>query len=85
MAYSPSNPPKLQCPAMGTDQPQQFVYRSADNAATVAGAGYFSDGKERGLRVGDVVVAIATGNGATTMHSVTAITAAGAATVSAAV
>lgn len=36
----------------------QFIYRSADDFATVIAAGYIDDGDDKGLRVNDVVCVV---------------------------
>jgi hypothetical protein len=61
-----------------------WQYQSTDAASAVDDANYFSNGKDLGMKVGDVVLVIDTDNtAAQTTHSVTAVTASGA-TVSAA-
>lgn len=73
--------------------PQIWYYSSTDAHATVEGAGYFakmgfgtsSDSTTKGMRVGDIVFAYKTSATVeVTVHVVTAINAAGNATVSAA-
>lgn len=60
-------------------------YSSTDVSTDVDAAGYFTNGDALGMQVGDVVHVIETDNSyAHTIHSVTAVTAGGAATVSAA-
>ena len=66
--------------------PRIWGYMSADAAATVAGSDYFSDGDALGMKVGDIVMVIETDNSyLLTIHSVTAVTSGGAATVSSAI
>lgn len=71
MAYSTNNRPYLIVPAVagGAGGPtisgltggssdcggNVWAYRSSDPAATVAGAGYFTDGWKMGLRKGDIM------------------------------
>jgi hypothetical protein len=70
MAYSTNNRPYLVVPAVAGGAGASFVggvvgssdcggsiwaYRSTDPAATVAGAGYFTDGFKLGLRRGDIM------------------------------
>lgn len=83
MAYSPSNPPKCVAPNLGS-APAVWVYTSADAHGDVDAAGYFSDGSDLGMKVGDVVFVQTTPGYATTLHSVSAVTN-GAATIAAAV
>lgn len=63
----------------------QFWLYSAgvDVAATVRGAGYFSDGDSRGMRVGDIVVHHETATPLGSVSAVSAVTKGGAATVTA--
>lgn len=87
MPYSTSNPPYLLSAApmaMVTNRPKMWGYSSVDAAGVVAGAGYFTNGDALGMKVGDVVLAL-DNDTSTNMqfHRVTAVTAGGAATVSA--
>lgn len=60
-------------------------YSSADAHADVDAADYFSDGFDLGMKVGDVMFVIETDNSfLQSTHSVTVVTANGAATISAA-
>ena len=87
MSYSTSNPPKLLVPSMGSGQPALWIYASGDAHTDVDATDYFSNGKDIGMKVGDVVLVQNTGSSAYTMttHAVSAIDADGNATVSAAV
>lgn len=97
MAYSTTNPPGLSVsPLVGgteagttpsgpvTQRPgQTWLYVSTDTAATVAGSGYFTNGKALGMRVGDTLYATKSDTNATTIHRVTVVNATtGAVTVS---
>lgn len=84
MAYATSNPPKAIAAGIGGGN-TTWRYASADAHATVSGAGYFSNGDALGMKVGDIVFVQNTTGYTTTLHSVSAVTAGGAATVSAAV
>jgi hypothetical protein len=55
MAYNGANLSAL-APATTSGSFQWWYYRSADAQATVAAAGYITDGPDRGLTVGDVVL-----------------------------
>ncbi len=57
-------------------QPASWVYSSTDAHATVVGAGYFTDGAARGMKVGDFIFVLKTGSteGAT-IHYVKTVTA----------
>lgn len=83
MAYVPDN---LACatPAVGGGVPRIFIYKNAtpDADATIVGAGYFSDGVTKGLRVGDLVDAIDTGTAKYKRYQVASVSGA-AATVAA--
>lgn len=96
MSYSTSNPPGVAVsPLVGgtqsSTQPsgpvvqrpgQTWLYVSTDTAATVAGAGYFTNGYDLGMRVGDTLYSTKSDTNATTIHRVTAVVEHGAATVS---
>lgn len=62
MAYTADNLYLTHQP-FGDKMPRQFMYLNAtpDADATIVGAGYFSDGVTKGMRVGDLVDAINTG------------------------
>lgn len=61
MAYVADNLAMLVNPVGGGVKPRIFVYQTAADAdATIVGAGYFSDGVPKGMRVGDLVDVIAT-------------------------
>ena len=56
MAYnSTGNPPSLVSQGFGGKPFRVFAYKSSDTGATVAGAGYFTNGMQLGMRVGDVL------------------------------
>lgn len=80
MAYSTTNPPKCHGPRLGAAE-AIFTYSSADSAAAIAVADYFSNGADLGMQVGDAVIALDTATPACTTHIVSAVSAAGAATV----
>ena len=73
MAYDPTNPPRLVIACLGTEGGAVWLYKSADVHGDVDAAEYFSDGGDRGMKVGDVVIVVTTPSGATTIHSVTAV------------
>jgi lipid-binding SYLF domain-containing protein len=84
MAYAASNPPTLNSQRVGGGG-AIWTYLSTDVSTDVDAAGYFTNGDALGMKVGDVVLVIETDNSyLQTTHSVTAVTAGGAATVSAA-
>lgn len=85
MAYAITNPPKALVTGMGEGQPSLWVYTSTDAHAAVAGSGYFTNGSDLGLRIGDLIlVSKSNATIGTTIHYVTAVAAGGAATVASA-
>jgi len=61
MAYVADNLVLAFSPVGGGALPRVFTYQTAsDNDATITGAGYFADGVAKGMRVGDLVDAVAT-------------------------
>jgi len=85
MAYATTNPPQLIVPGMGGGL-ALWAYASTDVHTDVDATGYFTDGAALGMRVNDTVIVTKTSAtiGAT-IHTVTAVTAGGAATVAAAI
>ena len=67
MAYSTYNPPALVNHMVGKNGGSTWVYDSADAATLVRVSGYFTDGYDLGMRVGDVVHQRDT-SGATVAH-----------------
>ncbi len=87
MAYSTSLPPRLVAQGIGSSGPNVWHYASADVSTDVDASGYFTNGGELGMKVGDFVIVIETDNSyLQTSHSVTVVstTAPGATTVSSA-
>lgn len=83
MAYVADNLVLIAQP-IGGIVPRVFVYQTAADAlATITAAGYFADGVSKGMRVGDIVDVVATTGPKHSRFQVTAVTAAGAATVAA--
>ena len=81
MAYVADNL-RLVTEDVGGNVPRLFLYTTAtDNNATLTGSGYFSDGVTKGLRVGDLVSAVATTGPLYKLYQVTSVSGA-AATVS---
>ena len=84
MAYAATNPPALSRVGPLTGAGKWWTYRSTDPAGTVDDTDYFTNGSALGMQVGDVVAVEDTDSAnAVTLHRVTAVTAGGAATVSA--
>lgn len=85
MAYSTSLPPKLVVPRMGGGN-AFWIYASEDVHTDVDAADYFSNGDALGMKVNDVVIVVkTTATIGATLHSVTAVTAGGAATIAPAI
>lgn len=85
MSYSTSNPPQVMA-QVGGGGARLWYYASTDIHTTVAGADYFSNGDALGMKVNDaVVVTKTTATVGATWHTVTTVTAGGAATVSSAI
>ena len=85
MAYATTNPPQLIVPGMGGGL-SLWSYASTDVHTDVDAADYFSDGAALGMRVNDTVLVTKTdATIGVTAHTVTVVTAGGAATVAAAI
>ncbi len=56
MAYSTSNPPRMSVPGVGGGTPSVWTYDSADAAAVVRAADYFTNALELGMKKGDIVI-----------------------------
>ena len=88
MAYATTNPPfKTGGSGIGGANANNiWHYNSEDVSTDVDASGYFTNGYDLGMKVGDVVHVIETDNTyLLTIHSVTVVTAGGAATVSGAI
>lgn len=85
MAYSTSNPPVLMAQVGGAG-PRQWYYTSTDVHTDVDAADYFSNGHAVGMAVGDIMFVVkSTATVGATLHSVSAVTVGGAATISPAI
>tara|TARA_R110000787_G_scaffold72733_4_gene162158 strand:- start:4331 stop:4612 length:282 start_codon:yes stop_codon:yes gene_type:complete len=91
MAYVTDNPPIMKTNNISTQKrtgtnsvSQDWYYNSADALATQQGAGYFTNATELGMKVGDNITVAVSGVRKTPEHYVSAISAAGAGTISAA-
>lgn len=83
MAYSTSNPPVK---IAGTVAKSAWLYQSTDVHTDVDAADYFSDGDALGMKVNDIVFVVkTTATVGATIHSVSAVTAGGAATIAPAI
>jgi hypothetical protein len=87
MAYATTNPPReiSMGPLAGSVGGRIWSYVSADVAATVAGAGYFSNAGQLGMKANDVILVVDTSTPLLTgflVHSISA-TSPGAATLGA--
>ncbi len=79
MAYVPANLQKLA--GSGPTATQLWTFKGVDSLATIKGAGFITDGSARGMRVGDQVIYSDTNTPLTSLVTVSAVTAGGAATV----
>lgn len=78
MAYVTSNPPRVLVQgAIGNGAPTIWAYSSADASATVAASQYFSNGKDLGMEVNDLVFVVDTGTPLITTNRVKTVVAAG--------
>jgi hypothetical protein len=82
MAYSASNPPQRIAGSLGSGR-SVWMYVSADPIATVDDSGYFANGGQLGMKVGDIVFVVNTTGGLTTIAQVGTVSATppGAATI----
>lgn len=80
MAYATTNPPAQVTQGIGS-APSLWIYKSIDAHAAVAGAGYFTNGADLGLKVNDVMIVVDTDSATCTMHSVASATTINAATL----
>lgn len=72
--YTTSIPPVLVTQAITySGGPRMWVYTTADAATTVDGSGYFSNGGNLGMRVGDFVLVYSTGDGTLTTYRVVTV------------
>lgn len=81
MAYDTANPPKLLVGRFAGSGISLWTYTSADVAATVDDAGYFTNGDALGMKVGDFVLVHDTTTPLAHIFVVITVTAGGAATV----
>lgn len=79
MAYSVTIPPVVYIPGIG-DFPSVWVYKSADDDSTTNGAGYYTNGKDLGMKLNDIVIVVDTTTPLVSLCSVSAVSAAGAVT-----
>ena len=85
MAYDTSNPPQRMIGGFG-DGLSVWAYSSEDVHTDVDATDYFSNGDALGMKVGDfVLVGKTTATIGATIHTVSAVTAGGAATIAPAI
>ncbi len=86
MPYSVTNPPIAIAQGGGGASSTLWYYASEDAHTDVDAAGYFTNGHELGMRVGDGVIVVKTTAtvGATT-HAVSSVTVGGSATIAPAI
>ena len=86
MAYATTNPPQLVSSNMGTGGYSVWIYVSTDVHTDVDATDYFSNGDDLGMKVSDIVhVVKSTATVGATTHTVSAVTAGGAATIAPAI
>ena len=81
MAYSTSTAPGLIAQKNGSNGARIWLYKSADSLATAAATGYFTNGDDLGMVVGDLVLVINSTTGAANLVPVTVVVSGGAATI----
>jgi hypothetical protein len=86
MAYSTSSPPAVFWPAIGGGKRLWVYTSSTDPLGTIGGSGYFSNGDALGMKLYDMVLAMATTTASTAGSQpmwgfVSSVTASSAATV----
>lgn len=74
MAYDPTKLRLIDDDFSGNVARLWFYTTVADADATIVGAGYFSDGVKRGMKVGDMVKAVATTGPKSKEYQVSALT-----------
>lgn len=85
MTYAVSNPPRLLIPRIGSGT-ALWTYSGTDAHGDVDAEGFFTNGDALGMKVDDIVIVVKTSaTKAATIHTVSAVVAGGAATLSAAV
>lgn len=80
MAYATTNPPEVTVEGIGGAM-VIWTYESADAHTDVDAAGYFTDGADRGLKTGDLMVVKDTATPSATIHYVINATTIAAATL----
>ena len=75
MAYSTSSPPIRV--TGGIDAVNQWLYKSADSAATVKAANYITNAQDLGMKVGDAIIILDTATPAATLAIVSAVASTG--------
>jgi hypothetical protein len=71
MAYSTSNPPYVIAQGLNGAN-KLWGYKSENPQQDVNDAGFFTNGYDLGMRVGDMLYATDTGTGITSLHAVNA-------------
>ena len=82
MAYSTSTAPGCIAQKNGSNGGDLWLYKSTDSLAVVSVAGYFTNGDDLGMEVGDMMIVINSTTGAANIVPVTVVTTGGAASVS---
>lgn len=84
MTYATTNPPQIVAGGIGGGR-RVWSYQSADAHGDVDATDYFTNGRDLGMKVGDIVYVTNTSGYTVTTHAVSAVDSDGNATISAAV
>jgi hypothetical protein len=76
MAYSTSNPPFLMVPSIGSKS-ALWGYSSTDGSTTVIATGYFTNGKELGMKVEDFMFTTVSSSSSMLLAKVTTVSSTG--------
>lgn len=78
MAYSTANPPNCMEPRLGGSaanstsinnrSPALWMYNTSDGSTALMGAAYFTNGKDLGMRYGDMILALCWSTESSTGH-----------------
>ena len=82
MAYNTANSPGLIAQKNGSDGAAHWVYKDADPFETVAADGYFTNGYDLGMKVGDQMLVIDTAKNSARLAFVSSVVTDGAASIS---
>jgi len=72
--YATTQPPQVAVPRVGTLGPAIWTYTSVDVDSDVNASGYFSNGVDLGMQVGDIIFVHDTATPKSSVHYVVSIT-----------